>query len=347
MRVSRWLMGVVGSTLLVLVVAGNGSAFGANETRAAMETTWQQSMSRVRTPGPGCYHATFPNLKWTAGACDVAPNWPMEPPAAPMKVVGNGHDFSAEVTGTISKATGSFDDVSPTITESGQEDDQGAKLPNTFTLQLNTQFFSGSPACSGAASPTKCLAWQQFVYETSSNLVFMQYWLIYFDKTCPSGWESYSAGTSTTDCYKNSPASSLPGSALTAAGLATSQLEGIAASGGNDEVSLSNGSGQATEVTNPDSVLDLSAKWNTTEWGVFGDGGGGEAYFGPKTTLEAQTALNASSQSAPSCVDEGFTAETNNLKLTNTPAIGSQPSPTMVSKQTNHKAKHPGCATSA
>jgi len=48
---------------------------------------------------------------------------------------------------------------------------------------------------------------------------------------------------------------------------------------------------------------------------VFGDGGGSEAIFGSNTTLEAQTALTATSKSAPACVKEGFTAETNNLKL--------------------------------
>ena len=30
------------------------------------------------------------------------------------------------------------------------------------------------------------------------------------------------------------------------------------------------------------------------EWGVYGDGGG-EAYFGPNTTLQAQTALTSTS----------------------------------------------------
>lgn len=42
---------------------------------------------------------------------------------------------------------------------------------------------------------------------------------------------------------------------------------------------------------------------------------------------------------APARVKEGFTAETNNLKLASTPALGSEPSPTMVSKQTNGKAE--------
>ncbi len=98
-------------------------------------------------------------------------------------------------------------------------------------------------------------------------------------------------------------------SAVTAKQLATVKLSGSAASGGNDTVSLSVGSGQATTVTGRDSKVDLAANWNTTEWGVYGDGGGSAANFGAGTTLEAQTALTSSSSSAPSCVAEGFTGD--------------------------------------
>lgn len=107
---------------------------------------------------------------------------------------------------------------------------------------------------------------------------------------------------------------------------------------------LSNGS-QVTSVDNPDSVLDLSQSWNTTEFDLFGDGGGGQAKFGKKTTLEAETTLISSSLAAPECVEEGFTAETNNLKLTATPALGTEATPTMGSEQTNRTAMHPSCAT--
>ena len=81
-------------------------------------------------------------------------------------------------------------------------------------------------------------------------------------------------------------------------------------------MSLSVGSGHATSVTNSDSKVDLATFWNTAEWGVYGDGGGSEANFGSSTTLQAQTALTATSNAAPTCVKEGFTGETNNLNLT-------------------------------
>jgi hypothetical protein len=168
----------------------------------------------------------------------------------------------------------------------------------------------------------------------------MQYWLIDYDSNCPSGWYSYSD-----DCYTNSNASTV--STLTAAELASVNLTGSAASGGQDAVSLSVGSGSATSVTNSDNEVDLATYWNTAEWGVYGDGGGSEANFGSNTTLQAQTALTATSNSAPSCVEEGFTGETNNLKLSSTPALGSEPSPTMATRQTNGTSGTASCAVAS
>ena len=136
-------------------------------------------------------------------------------------------------------------------------------------------------------------------------------------------------------------------SALTATELATVNLTSSATSGGQDAVSLSVGSGHATSVTNSDSKIDLAAFWNTAEWGVYGDGGGSEANFGSSTTLQAQTGLTATSNSAPTCVQEGFTGETNNLKLASTPALGSEPSPTMASRQTNGSSGTASCAVAS
>jgi len=124
-------------------------------------------------------------------------------------VTGNGDDYSAHVTGTLSKVTGTFADVKSGITEKGQIGDTGPQVANAFTLQLNSEFFSDPPACSKAAKPPKCYGWQQFVYafhySGHTNELFMQYWLIYYDTKCPSGWNTDSTG-GYTFCYKNSPA---------------------------------------------------------------------------------------------------------------------------------------------
>jgi hypothetical protein len=300
-------------------VIASESAFGANGLKGQTRARWQGAIAQLPLPGKGCFTASYPTLAWRAIQCKVAPDVPFGPAV---------RNLSTPATPIATKPVGK-----------GPYGGSGPKIANTFSLQLNTQFFSGSPACSGSSKPSKCLAWQQFVYTTDSNSVFMQYWLIDYAAKCPSHWFTYE-----TDCYTNSPASTFSGGALTAADLATAKLSGIATQGSTDAVELSNGV-QVSSVDNPDSMLDLAPNWTTTEFGVFGDGGGGQAKFGKKTTLEAETALTSSSLAAPECVVEGFTGETNNLKLTGTPALGTEATPTMGSEQTNHDAKNASCVT--
>ena len=302
--------------------------------------------------GRGCYQASYPSLQWQATPCLVAPNVPLAPhvptPGGPL-TVGNGSDYSAEMSGTISKATGTFNDVSSKLTEKGQVGGTGSQVTNAFSLQLNSQFFS-TPVCSGSADPSYCLGWQQFVYafhySGKTNMVFMQYWLLYWDTTCPAGWSTDVTG-GYIFCYTNSPASTYP--TLPAKDLGEMTFVGQATSGGNDQVTLTNTStDRASTVSNADSKLDLASAWNTTEWGAFGDAGGGQANFGAKATLEPQTTLAGTSSSAPTCEMNGFTGETNNLKFTDTPAITSASSPTMVSKQTDGTTKSgPKCQAKA
>ena len=334
----NWLALVASAGAISLMLLGVSASAGASTVMT--KTQWQAAIAQAPAPGSGCYNASYPSLQWQAVKCVTARNWRLAP-----STVGNGVDYSAQVSGTISKATGTFKDVSSDISEKGQVDATGAKIANAFSLQLNTEFFSGSPACSGSSDPSDCLAWQQFVYAYDgctggANCIFMQYWLIDYDATCPSGWYTYSD-----DCYTNSNAAAV--STVTAKDLASTSFYGSAATGGKDDVSLSIGSGTATSVTGPDSMVDLATHWNTTEWDVFGDAGGGKAYFGTDNTLEAQTALKGTSSAAPKCVKEGFTGETNNLKLASTPALGSESLPTMASKQTDGSAGTASCAVKA
>jgi hypothetical protein len=344
MRRISTFFGVAAPVVVALASISVGSVSAANPPGPLTTLRWQSEIAQVPAAGSGCFQASFPELVWRTVACVTAPELPFQPatlssPKGAPDTVGNGVDYSAVVSGLISKATGTFTGVSSKISEKGQIGGSGSKLANEFSLQLNTEFFSGSPACAGASNPSKCLAWQQFVYTTSPSEVFMQYWLIDYDTTCPAGWFTDSG-----DCYTNSSASTLK--ALTAKSLATLSLSGSATSGGDDEVELISG-GQATLATGPDTKLDLAPSWNTSEWGVFGDGGGGAADFGKSNTLEAVTTLTATSSSAPTCVKEGFTGETNNLKLASTPALGSESSPTMASKQTDGTAGTASCAVAA
>jgi hypothetical protein len=320
----------------------------ATQRIATTKAAWRAAIAQVREPGYGCYHAAYPALRWHAVTCVVVPNGPAVPSeaaaamyGAPAKIDGSGYDYGAQVPGLISRATGTFQHVSPHITEKGSLGSvKGKKIANAFSLQLNTEFFA-TPLCSGSKNPASCMGWQQFTYGYQNRArgdILIEYWLLNYDTTCPVGWSS-----SVGDCYLNSPAAVLPGGALTAADLATVQFSASATAGGQDGVSLSVGSGQAALITARDR-LDLAAAWNTTEWGVFGVGGSVEAYFGPGTTLEAQTVLTASTPSAPVCIKGTFTGESNNLKLASTPALGRQSSPTMASRQTNGTTGTASCA---
>jgi hypothetical protein len=343
-------LGVLAALALATASFTSGSAFAATRPTVKTKAEWRADISRLKQPGTGCFRASYPVLQWRTVKCVVAPKVPLVPgPLAHSasrgapELVGDGTDYSAVVSGLISKGTGTFTNVSSGITEKGQNGGSGGQVANAFSLQLNTQFISGDPACAKAGNPADCQAWQQFVYtydSRSSGEIFMQYWLINFDATCPSGWFTFS-----TDCYTNSNASTV--SVVTAAQLASVSMSGTATSGGNDAVSLTVSGGRATSVTNADTKIHLATYWNTAEWGVYGDGGGSEANFGANSTLEAQTALTATSNAAPSCVEEGFTGETNNLNFTTTPALGSEPSPTIATKQTNGTAGTASCATAS
>ena len=351
MRRIQKLLGIAAPLVLAAAALNAGSVSAATHQGPLTMPQWQAEIGQVAAVGSGCFQASFPALTWHATTCVTAPDVPFAPAASSshqgaLETVGNGVDYSAEVSGTISKATGTFTNVSTKISEKGQAGGVGKEKANQFSLQLNTEFFHGSPACSGASIPTSCLAWQQFVYTTSPNEVFMQYWLINYNTACPKtgGWITYS-GSGFIDCYANSSATKLS-KALTAKSLATLSLSGSAQGGGNDQVEVI-AAGKATLATGLDSKVDLAPNWNTTEWDVFGDGGGSEAIFGKNTTLEAVTTLTATSSSAPTCVAEGFTGETNNLSLAATPALGSETSPTMGSKQTNGTTGTASCATAA
>jgi hypothetical protein len=342
MRRFQKLVAVAAPVLIAAAGINVGSATAATRSAPLTMLQWQAEIGQVPALGAGCFHASFPLLTWQAVQCSTVQAEPLAPSGngAP-ETVGDGHDYSAVVSGTISGATGTFTNVSSKITEKGKINNGGAEKANQFSLQLNTQFFSGSPACAGASNPSKCLAWQQFVYTTTPNIVFMQYWLIDYNNTCPSGWF-----TDSPDCYTNSAEASLGGAALTAKSLATLSLSGSAKAGGNDQVEVIIG-GKATLATGKDTKIDLAAHWNTTEWDLFGDGGGGEAFFGKNTTIEAVTKITATSSAAPSCVVEGFTAETNNLSLAATPALGSATSPTIGTKQTNGTTGTASCAVAS
>lgn len=293
-------------------------------------------MRTLATPTQGCFTASYPAITWQVVPCATAPDRRYAPSvprssatarARRANTVGNGVDYSAVVSGSLSSVTGSFPSLSPGATETGQRNGTGPQVANTFSLQLNVAPFTSS-ICSGSPN-SACQGWQQFVYSSTDNVVFIQYWILGYDTTCPTDWYTYES-----DCYANSEATTLSPGPLTVAELTGVQLTGNLSSG-NDTATLLTGSGSASAVESGD-PLGLTGNWTTAEYGVFGDGDGTEANFSTNTTLSVETTMNDGETSAPSCALEGFTGETNNLNLSTAPGITLGSQPAMVSGQSNN-----------
>jgi hypothetical protein len=305
---------------IACLIAAQAPAQPAPTLAPSLEA-WGQVMATTPLPKKGCFRASHPSPGWVEVPCVTVPLIPFLSPKAAEAVrgaalpsgfvVGSGGDFSAVVSGTISKAVGSF----PTVTGLTSENDNGKA--NSYSLQLNANTFVTS-LCSGAVVPGNCRGWQQFVYSTS-GFVFMQYWLINFGNKCPAGFTP-----STGNCFKNSTSPSASGQPIT--NLAKLSLTGTASST-TDTVVFSTGSGTIT-ASGQDNVLGLRPNWNTAEFNIFGDGNGTQATFNKGATIAVRLRVTNGTTASPACSNNGFTAETSNLNLVSgscCPSGGSSP----------------------
>jgi hypothetical protein len=96
-----------------------------------------------------------------------------------------------------------------------------------------------------------------------------------------------------------------------------------------------------------ESVLNLAQGWNAVEWNVFGDCCGSQAIFSAGSTLVVRTSVNTSINNfPPTCLEQGFSGETNNLFLVETPTP--QPTSTLaaiVFMETNAAHRAPTSCT--
>jgi hypothetical protein len=235
--------------------------------------------------------------------------------------VGGGGigDFAAFTSSyPISWAEGSF----PLVTNVTSVADTG-KGDNAYSLQLNTNdFYSNGTApaldnlCSGATVPGACQGWQQFIYDAysrepiypfSNAAAYMEYWLLNYNNSCPSGWSSYQ-----NNCWKNSNAVGVPYQAITS--LAGLVLTGVA--GAQDTVTMLAADG-TLYATSQSSTLSLNEAWDTAEFNVFGYANGSEANFNSGATILVQTLTDTATPStqADFCQSSSFTGETNGLSL--------------------------------
>jgi hypothetical protein len=310
---------VHGAALLAMVVgvlsamspASPSAAQTADDSEGQAQEAWREAIARSEAPDEGCFHASYPSVAWNKIDCIEAPNIQFRPRTSRIsQTVGNGTDFVAEVSsGVINKTVGSF----PKIT--GVTSETGGGIANIYSLQLNSNFMN-TPACDGAAVPASCLDWLQYVYSSSSQAAFMQYWLISWNTACPKGWFSDGGG----DCYKNSAAVAVPREPIST--LNTIKISGSAAAGGLDKLIMTVGT-QAYSTTGQDSVVDLATAWSESEFNVFGDGGGSRATFNKGSSIQVKIAVANGTTDAPTCASgAGTTAETNNLTLRKCTATG-------------------------
>ncbi len=286
--------------LMFLVVGSLSRTCEAQQTQseqikmATAWKTWRNVMKRTPLPQKtGCFNASYPNTTWQKATCKKAPDIPYFPANGSRPyTVGGGNDALASAP-DISSATGSFAKFT------------GLTSANGYSLQLNTNTFQ-TTACNGAADPSVCLGWEQFIFSEPSSTVFIQYWLIDWGQACPFGWLAYNGS-----CFINSGAVSIPAQSLS--DLPYLQLSGEA-SGGADTAMLG-AEGSVYEVTSADSRLNLEQHWDVAEYGVFGNGGGSGVTFNSGTTLVDEISLDNGATASPGCNPGGYTSEYNNLNL--------------------------------
>ncbi len=361
------LVGAVAAALVTTMLVPPGAAAGTPSVSSPAPMTsqqWHSQMAQKATPGKGCYTADYPTLAWMSTGCATAPNRPYVPMgdatsagphlpvvatagagaangasahgtstgAAQPDLVGNGIDYSAQVTGLLTGATGSFSSVSGVTSETG------GGVANSYSLQLNSAPFN-SPVCAGHAG---CQGWEQFIFSnpgSGPSSAFIQFWILNYFTTCPSGWFSYLS-----DCYRNG--SSVAVSSQPISNLGNLNLSGNVTSSLDTVVMSTTGpGGTGLSASTSDSTLSLSAAWNTVEFMIGGDGGGSSANFNPGSTVTVQTITHNGTTNAPTCVPEGFTGETNNLNLVNSPALTIGASPSMQSVQSNVATSSASCAS--
>ena len=391
-KISRCSMRSRGIKLLVVIlVAGWLTALGSSVDASASRPTqqkgigkWQKAIDALSLPGKGCFTAFYPKIEWLPSPCQSSPPRPMKPTTATyvggavsLSGNGDGHDYLTEVRGSMSSVTGTIGSVTPGTTEKGYNctnypyaSCSPTEVANSYSIQLNSVFFT-SPECSGIGAPG-CMGWQQFVYNSEDNQILIQYWVYPTDGNCPTttanlnsyGWQNLGNA-----CYGNSPEGNLettsgavapvpqpscpPNTSLSVCTPLTGVTLKANVSANGDSVLMTTASGTATAVSTGSEVLGLAGNWSVSEFGIYGDSGGDEAYFMPATVgqqveVPVQTTENGPTDFKLTClVPEGLTGESNNLNLPEVPTMSSSGSPTMTVDQTSTPPANPPSCVNA
>jgi hypothetical protein len=286
---------------------------------------WDQSMLQKPAPKKGCFRATYPDKEWKEVPCVTVPNIPFMPrEGARPFVIGGGNSISAEApSGTITTAIGRFENITNVTSETG------AGVSNAYSLQINTDFMT-SPACAASPNPG-CRGWEQWVYYNSgsSGMAFIQYWLIQYNTTCPTGWNSFSFPPPSTDtyCWRNNTAGGVGVPNQPIANMGNWRLSGTVTATG-DSVTMTTLGGAYTQ--SGDNFVSAAANWTSAEFNIFGPGNGAQAVFNAGASVDARTQIFYGGSTAPNCLADGTTGETNNLSFGPLPPAATAPGPALI-----------------
>jgi hypothetical protein len=323
-------------------------ATGQQSTEEAKQRDdWRVSMAEVPLPKQGCFQSSYPSREWQELTCTKAPPYPMPPRRGPVPlVVGNGDDISAQApTGFISTAIGTFSSVTNVTSETGQINGTGPQVANSYSLQLNSNFFA-STACSGAAVPAACQGWEQFIFANNgtSGFTFIQYWLTSYNTACPAGggWTSYPyPGPTDISCYKNSMSTPVPNQVIDNTNLPLLSLSGTVTAS-SDSVTM--GAGTTLYAVTGVNAVNAAAGWTIAEFNLVGNAGGGQANFNSGADIVPRTRIIYGNNAPPNCWARGFTGETNNLLFGPTAPVASAPGPAVRFRESTAGSTPANCA---
>ena len=329
--------------------------------------TWREAIVKVQRPKAGaCFKAAYPDTTWHEVPCKPSTHKLYPPRRAgptPVEIVGGrqGSEFIAGVSGHSLSAEGSFgqatrvlgecdvpcDENTDTCPTNLKCDSPGA-VANSYSLQLNTQTFSGTSACNGAPAAGawgECKGFQQFVYDPDpyggGNI---QYWMDPYGPPgteCPSGWGSFIYSPTPTDPHPNvlcfymvqDQMNGNPAPPVSPANLPSIAIVGAAAGVNGDSLDeltifVSN---EAFSSSGRNLFPDLSREWQQTEFNIFGAGNDSRAIFGAGSSVAVQLEVENGTIRAPSCtLGSSFTGESNNLVLYGTAKSEDTPTPILT-----------------
>jgi hypothetical protein len=323
------------------------------------EEEWRKAMSRSAPPHKGCFTAAYPKMDWMEVKCAPVTAGPHYPSSASGVPAGNSTTFIAIGTGSLSAAIGSFDSVTgaTSVTDS-------MSGPDKFSLQLNTNFFPVIPLCPAdpnALTGYASCGWQQFVFAAGAcggqDCVYIEYWLTDYDWSsthmCPNGWDKVVDGNRI-HCRHKSLGDTVAQQSITS--LKEMTLSGSLQLNSTSDPSqntvtviFAGGSGAMGMIADGD-FLDVGANfyWQETEFNIFGQDQASKAQLSPGTTLVVRTQIDDQAGNLlPTCIQLGFTRESNNLHVTGRPTITKAQYPSIAFQESNtDAATTPDCAAS-